>query len=168
MTMVFKIEVGLTNDTRILQPNVSKDRPTTRVTRITNQILLWSILFVPYIFEHYYPTWIARTHWDGGLISQWNIEATYYLGAWDISDCYDRFLIVIPVMVGCFVHLWLDDLSRICWWYPISGHRTTAVLVSEKFHLWIYRTGQPKQYVFVTLLVVTALLMLYLKYPFLN
>lgn len=142
---------------------------------ITNQILLWTLLFVLYIFG----TLLPDVDSPNSLLGRWiyipveHRGATHTIWALGILALATIGLpIVIPIVVGYFVHLWLDDLSRsgICWWYPISGYReyNGGARVKKGFHLWIYRTGQPSEYVFVTLLVVTALLMLYLKHPFLQ
>lgn len=142
---------------------------------IMNQVLLWSILFVPYIFG----TLLPDVDSPNSLLGRWIYIPVEHRGAthtiWALGILVLATIglpIVIPIAVGYFVHLWLDDLSRsgICWWYPISQYReyNGGARVKKGFHLWIYRTGQPSEYVFVTLLVVTALLMLYLKYPFLQ
>ena len=142
---------------------------------IRNEWIIWIILIALYTFG----TLLPDIDSSNSLLGRWFYLPVEHRGATHTMWALGILLLagvglplVIPVAVGYFVHLWMDDLSRsgICWWYPISQYReyNGGGRIKKGFHLWIYRTGKPSEYVFVTLLVVTALLMLYLKYPFLQ
>ena len=68
--------------------------------------------------------------------------------------------IFIWLVLGSFLHIFWDSYSRmgVCWLYPFSKYKeyNNGARVKKGKHFWLYRTGQPSEYVVITLLVVFA------------